>query len=119
MKRREFIALLSGVAAQPFHARAQQATLPVIGYLSSRSLKNSKDIVAAFHQGLSEKGYVEGEERSHSISLCGRSPRWTVIVSFRFGSAQCERNRCNRRYIFRPCGQANNDVNSDRFCYGW
>jgi putative ABC transport system substrate-binding protein len=75
MKRREFIALLSGVAAQPFHARAQQATLPVIGYLSSRSLKNSKDIVTAFHQGLSEKGYVEGRN---------------VLIQYRFAAGHLD-----------------------------
>jgi len=48
MKRREFIALLGGLAAQPFAAQAQQSNLPVIGYLSSRSLDNSKAILTAF-----------------------------------------------------------------------
>jgi putative tryptophan/tyrosine transport system substrate-binding protein len=62
MQRREFITLLSGVAAGlPLCARAQQQpTSPVIGFLSSRSPDESKHLLAAFHRGLSEVGFVEG-----------------------------------------------------------
>jgi putative tryptophan/tyrosine transport system substrate-binding protein len=61
MRRREFIALLSGAAAAwPPAARAQHAKIPVIGYINSRSLNESADIVAAFRQGLKESGFVEG-----------------------------------------------------------
>ena len=62
MRRREFIALLSGAAAAwPFIARAQQAAMPVIGYFSTRSAESDVPMLAAFRQALNETGYVEGK----------------------------------------------------------
>ena len=62
MRRREFIVLTGSAAvAGPHAVFAQQAALPVIGYLASGSSEPSAAVTAAFREGLSETGYVEGK----------------------------------------------------------
>jgi len=61
IRRREFIAGLGSAAAWPVVARAQQSTMPVIGFLSPQSADDSKIATVPFLQGLKEAGYVEGQ----------------------------------------------------------
>jgi putative ABC transport system substrate-binding protein len=62
MRRREFISLLgSAAAAWPMAAWAQQPTMPVVGFLSGRSLASDADLVAVFRRALGESGFVEGQ----------------------------------------------------------
>jgi putative ABC transport system substrate-binding protein len=77
MNRRELIALAGAAAvAWPLGARAQQPTMPVIGYLHSDSPEPMAYVVAAFQKGLSETGYVEGHN---------------VAIEYRWAEGQYER----------------------------
>jgi putative tryptophan/tyrosine transport system substrate-binding protein len=61
MRRREFIGFLGGATTWPLAARAQQAAMPVIGFLGSPSLATMGSRVAEFREGLKEIGFVEGQ----------------------------------------------------------
>jgi putative ABC transport system substrate-binding protein len=62
MRRREFISLVSGaLAAWPVAGRAQQAPMPVVGFIRDGSADGSARFVAAFRKGLNETGYIEGQ----------------------------------------------------------
>ena len=77
MKRREFIGLISGVAATwPFAVRAQQRAVPVIGYLSSASSQGHASYLAGFHEGLREGGFIEGQN---------------VTIEYRWANGQYQR----------------------------
>jgi putative ABC transport system substrate-binding protein len=60
MRRREFIGVLSGAAAWPMVARAQQRPMPVVGFLNTASREPFADYLKAFREGLGSTGYVEG-----------------------------------------------------------
>ena|SRR5262245_45442317 len=61
MRRREVITLVGGAAAWPLAARAQQSAMPVVGFLNSASPEAFPDRLRAFHRGLKDTGFVEGE----------------------------------------------------------
>jgi putative ABC transport system substrate-binding protein len=60
MRRRDFLGVLGGAACQPLAARAQSRTMPVIGFLGSRTNESDTALVTAFRNGLGETGYAEG-----------------------------------------------------------
>ena len=62
MRRGHFITLLGGAAAWPLAARGHQPAMPVVGFLLGGSLTDMPThLVTAFHQGLKEAGFVEGQ----------------------------------------------------------
>jgi putative ABC transport system substrate-binding protein len=60
LRRRDFIAGLGGAGTWPLSARAQQAAMPMVGFLSNGSLEGFSPYLATFRQGLGEAGFVEG-----------------------------------------------------------
>src|SRR5437588_1621140 len=59
MKRREFITLIGAGTAWPLAVRAQQAAIPIVGFLHAGSLEPNTKLVTAFRKGLNESGYLE------------------------------------------------------------
>jgi putative ABC transport system substrate-binding protein len=60
VKRREFLTFLGCAAAWPLDTRAQQRSMPVIGYLGGTTFEMTRGYVAAFHRGLADTGFTEG-----------------------------------------------------------
>jgi putative ABC transport system substrate-binding protein len=89
MRRRAFITLLGGAAlARPIVVRAQQPALPVVGFLSGRSVVDSATVVAAFRKGLLEAGYAEPKN---------------VSIDFRWAEGQPDRlPALARELVSRP-----------------
>jgi putative tryptophan/tyrosine transport system substrate-binding protein len=76
MRRRDFITLLGGTAIWPLAAHAQQAVMPVIGFLRSTSLAASTPMIAGFRQGLTAAGFNEGQN---------------VAIEYRYADNQLDR----------------------------
>lgn len=76
MRRREFLAVIGGMAAWPLAARAQQQSLPVIGFVDSRSVETMGNRLRGFRRGLEEGGYTEGQ---------------TVVVEYRWAENRMDR----------------------------
>jgi putative tryptophan/tyrosine transport system substrate-binding protein len=76
MRRRDFLSVIAGATAWPLHARAQQTSLPVVGFLNSASSNGYASMAAAFKRGLKEAGYAEGQN---------------VTIEYRWADNQYER----------------------------
>ena len=110
MRRREFITLIGGAAAWPLAARGQQKTLPVIGFMSSRSPEDSQSVLTGVRKGLNEGGIVEGKDAVIEFlwargdfgklpALAAELVRDQVAVIMAAGAAPPAKQRLNRQFL--------------------
>src|SRR5215472_10093397 len=76
IRRREFIATLGSTLSWPLAARAQQSSIPVVGFLHDGSFEPRIHLVAGFRQGLSEAGLIDGRD---------------VVIEYRWAQDQFDR----------------------------
>ena len=82
MRRRQFIALLGGAVALPFASRAQQAAMPVIGFLGTGTPSSWSQWTSAFVNRLSELGWIEGRNVKIEYRWAdGQNERYAAIVA--------------------------------------
>src|SRR3954453_9751879 len=82
MIRREFITLVAGATAWPMAVRAQQATMPVIGFLVGGTPSSHGHLVAAFAKRLRELGWIEGRTAAIEIRWAeGRTERYAEVAA--------------------------------------
>jgi putative ABC transport system substrate-binding protein len=81
VRRRDLITLLSGAAAWPLAARAQQPAMPVVGYLNSATPEGFSDYLRAVRQGLKESGYVEGENLAIEYRWAENEPERLPVLA--------------------------------------
>ena len=104
MRRREFIAGLGSAAAWPVVARAQQAAVPVIGFLGSESADPTADRLRGFRQALGETGHVQGRNVQQRIE-CAASLRCQCQPSTgRARAASMSRAQATRGYFWKRSG---------------
>jgi hypothetical protein len=81
MNRREFITLLGGAAAAwPLAARAQQPTMPIVGFLDPRSPETVAGRLRMFRQGLKDSDFAEGEN-GNTIGCRRWRQSWCAVPS--------------------------------------
>ena len=83
IRRREFVTLLGGAAAAwPLSASGQTTAMPLVGFLSGRSLNSDRHLVTAFRKGMAEAGFVEGNNATMEFRWAdGRTDRLLELAA--------------------------------------